>query len=677
MPQIPGFPERPRYNSVEAYLSELAKDIAEMVADPRKMGRFREQLKIYADLWKQWTTADEANRKGCWTPAMGRPECIFNIFSRSYNLWNEREKEAKMLAGSYALCALIHDKQLPHLVKINTNILPVEAIAETLSAPKNTLEHSILGSGPNVREIYLIEEFFNRVKVDQQEFCGLKENKSKQKFVEKQIQQSSKLSDIKFFELTAEKLEERAKKILAKDETWYDLDRSLKGWFEAAIKRLERLCSKDEIGLLKYFYKNLLYYAEGINIKNFRGFPDSRIAELASQAASKLAEEFKKLARSDKENIVPKKPESESDAIVELLKKDYLLEHEDNLNQKIAEISQNFISRGLFNSTACVGQQLQACFDHNNKLIDHIMKTLQLDFADIPPDNVKENLLFIVEEEYKKLIPFANSLLFTAGLAQQSTLESFKRLISDKKEKTKQAIKTKFAILEKQKATPTSPPDSIFGETWNICGIPINVKKLRTKLKSHPIWLILCFLAIALIATYQLWWPLINKIGHNSSASTNIHSEAKTSGDSSPSIVTSGPNSPVTVNYDSASSKTTRSDENKLNLSLKKICEDIESRPLVQQEETAKHYVGIQVKEQELELFDIYPKNNKFGLSMIIPGQPDVTFLKGIRIYFSVDRNQYPELNAAKKGLQLYVTGKIEEATSLSIQLSDVSLKFE
>ncbi len=89
------------------------------------------------------------------------------------------------------------------------------------------------------------------------------------------------------------------------------------------------------------------------------------------------------------------------------------------------------------------------------------------------------------------------------------------------------------------------------------------------------------------------------------------------------------------------------------------------------------HYIGVQLKEQELELFDIYLEDNKFGLNMIIPGQPDVTFLKGIRIYFSVDRHQYPELHAAKKGLKFYVTGKIEEVDKFMIKLSDVSLKFD
>ena len=310
MPKIPGLPERPHYNSVKAYLSELAKDIAEMVDDPVKMKRFRGQLKKYAKFWQKWKTFEDADQKGCWKPEMGRPECIFNIFSRSYNPLKDIEKEAKRLAGSYALCALIHDSQLPHLDKINTDIIPIEAIEETLSSPRNTLEDRLVGnwnSGPDVREIYLIEEFFNRVKVDLQEFCKSEENKSTQASVEKQIQNANELSDTEFIELTAKKFEQRAKKVLSTDETWHDLDRSLKGWFDTVIGRLKKSGFPDnDIGLLKYLYKNLLHYARGINIKSFRGFPDSRIAELASNTAFELTEKFKSIDLVNR-NYKPKK----------------------------------------------------------------------------------------------------------------------------------------------------------------------------------------------------------------------------------------------------------------------------------------------------------------------------------------------------------------------------------
>jgi len=301
MPQFPGF-EKPYYNSVKAYLSELAKDIAEMVVDPVKMERFREQLKIYTEFWEKWKTFEDANQKGFWKPEIGRPEYIFNIFSHSYNPLKDPEKETKKLAGSYALCALIHDGQLPHLDKINTDIITTEAIEETLSAPRNTLEaRGIRNSGPDVREIYLIEDFFNYVKVDLQELCKSEENKLKQATIKEQIQQANELSDAEFFKLTAKKFEDRAKKVLSKNETWYDLDRSLKGWFDAAIERLKKLnYTETEIGLLIYIYKNLLHYAMNINIKSFRGFPGSEIVGLASRNASELAKKFEVLAQKNK-----------------------------------------------------------------------------------------------------------------------------------------------------------------------------------------------------------------------------------------------------------------------------------------------------------------------------------------------------------------------------------------
>jgi hypothetical protein len=300
MPQFPGFPERPYYNSVETYLLELAKDIAEMVVDPTKMGRFREQLKIYAQFWKEWKTAEEADLKGCWKPEMGRPEYIFNVFSLSYNPLRDPQKEAKRLAGSYALCAFVHDSQLPHLEKINENIISKEAIEETLSAPEN------MNEGRRNDSMYVIEIFFNYVKVDLQEFCKSEENKSKLKLIQQEIQQANKLSDIEFLELTAEKFEERSKKILSKDETWHDLDRLLRGWFESTIGRLEKLGFKDKAGLLKYFYNNLLHFAEGINIRSFRGFPDSSIVTSAIKYANELSEKIKEASIANK-NDKPQK----------------------------------------------------------------------------------------------------------------------------------------------------------------------------------------------------------------------------------------------------------------------------------------------------------------------------------------------------------------------------------
>lgn len=121
------------------------------------------------------------------------------------------------------------------------------------------------------------------------------------------------------------------------------------------------------------------------------------------------------------------------------------------------------------------------------------------------------------------------------------------------------------------------------------------------------------------------------------------------------------------------------SSEKKLLYSLKEICQDIDSRPLVQRVETAKRYIGIKIERERLKLFDIheYPEDGTFGLTMTLPDEIDESYLTGRKIFCTVERNQYPELNAAKKGLQLYVSGQIKDAGSSYIRLSDVSLSFE
>ncbi len=204
------------------------------------------------------------------------------------------------------------------------------------------------------------------------------------------------------------------------------------------------------------------------------------------------------------------------DTAVELLKKDYLLKTEDNLKQKIGEIVQDFITRGLYNSTACTGKQLQAHFDYIDSLIEHIIKSLEPSFANIPLGQFKEKLLTIVDEEYKKLVPFANSHLVTAGLAQPNILKGFEIQINDKKEKTRQSIETRFAILEKQEETlEPKPPEFLQKLLWIL-------------MYGRKYWWLL-FLAV-LVFSFLYILPRLNLF---SKEHENIHPEAKTSGGSS------------------------------------------------------------------------------------------------------------------------------------------------
>jgi len=139
------------------------------------------------------------------------------------------------------------------------------------------------------------------------------------------------------------------------------------------------------------------------------------------------------------------------ESIIELLKKDYLSKNAKNLTEKTGEIVQDHINRGLYNSTVCINKQLQAHYGHIDSLIDYIIESLKRDFADVPLEQCKERLLAIVDEEYKKLVPFSNAFLVRTGLASQNILKDFEGGINNKKEKVKQAIETKCAIIEKQR----------------------------------------------------------------------------------------------------------------------------------------------------------------------------------------------------------------------------------
>jgi len=302
MPRFPGFPEKPHYNSVKLYLSELAKDIAEMVVDPLNMERFREQLKVYAKLWNEWKTAEEATQNRTWVPSMGRPECPLNFFSPTYNLHYTPERESKQLPGFYSLMVFIHDREWPHAEKINNGIISSEELIEkTFSAPRSTLEGSLIvpgiSSGPDDGEIYVIEECFNHVRIDIREFYRTLDDSVSKKERNAQCDNIEELSDEKLFAKVAQLFEPPVIIPLSKNETWLDLDRFLKPWFESALQRLESKGESKKVGLLRYKYHNLKHYARGADFKSFRGWIDPFFVGKTTELAAELSKDFKELGK--------------------------------------------------------------------------------------------------------------------------------------------------------------------------------------------------------------------------------------------------------------------------------------------------------------------------------------------------------------------------------------------
>jgi len=318
MPQFVGRPQKPTYPSVEAYLEVLAEDVGILLdTNPSAMKPFRDHLRQYNRTWTDWTTAKEARRQKCWEPSMGQPDHPLNVFRWDYNINPyDNDKERKVLSGSYSLLAFIHDRKLSHLKKINKGIVvSSEAIEQTLAAPGNMIDGGHINRKSRMlAEMTLIEEHYNRVQVDIQEYvasCAVESEAEKARKA-KELDRLTKLPDVELFEYVAGIFRKRELKVLAKDETWLSLDRSLKPGFEIAIERLKQAGKTSEIELLQYHYGRFLHYARNINIKSFRGFRDWKLVKLAGKQATELAKKFEDVAASPREAKQESKPIAES-----------------------------------------------------------------------------------------------------------------------------------------------------------------------------------------------------------------------------------------------------------------------------------------------------------------------------------------------------------------------------
>jgi hypothetical protein len=138
------------------------------------------------------------------------------------------------------------------------------------------------------------------------------------------------------------------------------------------------------------------------------------------------------------------------DDVVELLVKKYWSKSKSNLDQEIAKIAQDFVSRNLFNSTVRISRQFHIEFEYVDKLIEYVMESLKKDFSHVPLATCKNKLLKIAEREYKRLIPKATSRLVESNLNLKGTVEGYEKGILDELEKTKKKIEIHCALSERE-----------------------------------------------------------------------------------------------------------------------------------------------------------------------------------------------------------------------------------
>lgn len=122
--------------------------------------------------------------------------------------------------------------------------------------------------------------------------------------------------------------------------------------------------------------------------------------------------------------------------------------------------------------------------------------------------------------------------------------------------------------------------------------------------------------------------------------------------------------------------------EKKLKVTLKGICNDIDSRPLAQQKETAKQYYGMKIERELLRVDKIEPIHGDesiYNLSLIFPDEQNSNDSKRT-ILCQVHQNLYPRLQFATKETEFYVSGEFEymwDTFEPFVSLSNVTLEFE
>ena len=167
--------------------------------------------------------------------------------------------------------------------------------------------------------------------------------------------------------------------------------------------------------------------------------------------------------------------------IITRLDKDFQSNHKQELIQKISTINQDFIDRGLYNTSHRIGQLIRIHYDYINKLLDSIFESLETDYTNLSPVKCKSHLLIIVENEYARLLQQVPAWLLESGFRNDTERKSFEQNIQNELMRAKQNIENKCALWE---------------ERW----------KQRRKWYHDPKWIIGIIIAV-LLGTFSWFVP--------------------------------------------------------------------------------------------------------------------------------------------------------------------------
>ncbi len=120
------------------------------------------------------------------------------------------------------------------------------------------------------------------------------------------------------------------------------------------------------------------------------------------------------------------------------------------LIQKIGAIDQDFINRGLFNSTARIAELVHAHYDYISSLKNFLLESIERDYSHLSPMKCKPHLRIIIEREYIILDGKLPGWLHESQLYDEGIRVSFERGVQNKKEEAMVDLDDNCSLWDKR-----------------------------------------------------------------------------------------------------------------------------------------------------------------------------------------------------------------------------------
>jgi hypothetical protein len=134
--------------------------------------------------------------------------------------------------------------------------------------------------------------------------------------------------------------------------------------------------------------------------------------------------------------------------IVSRLTREFSANNQDGLKKDTSSTQQDFIKRGLSNSTVKVSKLLELHYQYLDRLIDFLTDSIEKNHSQLRPSKCTNHIVQIVEKEYEKLKNKVPGWLRDSQLLDKNILATYENNVISKKSKAIEGLENKCVLWE-------------------------------------------------------------------------------------------------------------------------------------------------------------------------------------------------------------------------------------